>query len=89
MAHHCGPLAYFLMSILVEVTLEDMKKLFYFITFIPKCHILVIRCKKCGILTIFGHVLAILKDFLSELERKNKTKKLHMTLEDMVKFFIS
>ncbi len=38
-------------------------------------------------LTIFGHVSAILEDFSTELERINKTKKLHMTFEDMVKLF--
>ena len=37
--------------------------------------------------TIFGNVSAILEDFLTELERKNKTQKLHMIFEDMVKLF--
>ena len=66
-AHHCGPLAHFLMSILVQVTLDDVAKLFYFI---PKCYILATSCKKCGISTIFGNILAILEDFLNELGEK-------------------
>ena len=33
----------------------------------------------------FGHVSTILEGFHTELERKNKTKELHMTLEDMTK----
>ena len=52
------------------MTLEDVAKLFYFMTFIPKCHILATRCKKCGIFTILGNILAILEDFLTELEKK-------------------
>ena len=56
-------------------------------TFIPKFHILTIRGKKSGILTIFGHVSAILEDLLTEKEKNGKTKKLHLVLEDMVKLF--
>ena len=35
----------------------------------------------------FGPVLAILEVFLTELEKMNKIKKLHMTLEDVKKLF--
>ena len=57
------------MSILVEVTLEEVAKLFYFMTFIPKCHILATRGQNSGILTIFWHISAVFEDFLTELEK--------------------
>ena len=60
---------------------------FYFMSFIPKCHLLATKGKKCRILTFFGHILAILEVFLTELEKMNKMKKLHMTLEDVKKLF--
>ena len=43
--------------------------------------------KKNVILTIFGHVLANLDDFLTEKKKINKTKKLHLVLEDVRKLF--
>ena len=61
---------------------------FYFVIFIQKFHILVTRGLKIKILTIFGHVSAILEYFLTEL-KKNKTKKLHITFEDMGFIFLS
>ena len=61
------------------MTFEDMVKLFYFMTFIPKSHIL-------AIFLFFLHVSALLKVFLTELEKMNKMKKLHMTLEDVIKY---
>jgi hypothetical protein len=51
------------------MTFEDMVKLFYFITFIPKFHILATRGEKSCILTIFSPILAILEDFLTEKEK--------------------
>ena len=47
----------------------DVGKLFYFMNFIPKLYILATRGKKSGILTIFGHISAILEDFLTEMEK--------------------
>ena len=55
---------------------EDVGKLFYFMTFIPKLHILATRGQNSGILTIFGHISAILEDFLTEKKKMNETKKL-------------
>ena len=63
------------------MTLEDVTIFFYFMTFIPKSHIL---AKKVDFLKKKLHVSAILEEFLTELERKNKTKKLHMTFDDLV-----
>ena len=51
--------------------LAVMAKLFYFMTFLPKFHILAPRNKKSGDFTIFEHILAILEVFLTEKE-KNK-----------------
>ena len=51
------------------MTLEDMAKLFYFLTFIPKFHILAPRSKKSENVTIFGHISGILEDFLTEKEK--------------------
>ena len=62
---------------MLHFVLEDVGKLFYFMTFIPKFHILATRGKKSGILTIFGPILAILEDFLTEKEKMHKTKKLY------------
>ena len=42
----------------------------YFITFIAKSHILATRGQKSGFFSIFLHVLAILKVFLTEKEKK-------------------
>ena len=39
------------------------------LTFIPKIHILATRGEKRYILTIFGRILAILEDFLTEKEK--------------------
>ena len=41
--------------------------------------------KKGGILTIFGHILVILEGFLTEKKKNNKTKTLHLVLEDVGK----
>ena len=41
----------------------------------------------CGILNFFGQISAILEVFLTELEKMNKMKKLHMTLEDVTFFY--
>ena len=49
------------------MTLEDMANIIYFITFIPKFHILATRGQKSWILKIFGHISATLEDFLTEL----------------------
>ena len=57
------------MPILVQITLEGVAKLFYFMAFIPKCHILATR----GKFYHFGHISAILEDFLTEKEKMNKT----------------
>ena len=64
--------------------------LFYVMTFMPKCHILATRGKTCGILIFFGHILAILEDFLNELEKMNKTEKLRLvhTYLECSHFFI-
>ena len=51
------------------LVLEDVAKLFYFMTFIPKLHILATKGKKSWILMIFVHILAILKDFHTEMEK--------------------
>ena len=56
------------------MTFKDVKKKIYFMIFILS----VIFCqqgKKSVILTIFWHISAILEDFLTELEKINKTKK--------------
>ena len=58
------------------MTLEDVAKLFHFITFIPKFHILASSGKRGGSLTIFVYILAILEDFLTEKEKYEKMKKL-------------
>ena len=42
---------------------------FYFMTFIPKLHILATRGQTSGISTIFGHISAILQDFLTKMEK--------------------
>ena len=47
------------------MTLEDVTKLFYFMTFIPKSHIL---AKKVDFLH-FLHISAILKVFLTKKEK--------------------
>ena len=52
------------------MTLEDVAKLFYFFTFIPKFHILAPRSKKSENVTIFGHISGILEDFLTEKQKK-------------------
>ncbi len=51
------------------MTFEDMVKLFYFMILIPKLNILATRGKKGGFFTIFGHISAILEDFLTEMEK--------------------
>jgi hypothetical protein len=48
---------------------KNMAKLFYILTLFPKLHIFATRCQKSGILTIFGPILAILEDFLTEKAR--------------------
>ena len=58
------------------MTFENMAKHCYFITFILKIHILAPGGKKTEIFTIFGHISAILEDFLTELEKMNETKKI-------------
>ena len=61
--------------------------LFYFMTFIPKSHILA----KKWIFQHFLHILAILKVFLTKKEKMNKIKKLfldHTYLECGLCFFI-
>ena len=56
-------------------------------TFCPQLHILATLGQKSGIFTIFLHVLTSLEDFLTEKEKKYKTKKLHLVLEDVGKLF--
>ena len=58
------------------MTLEDVAKLLYFFTFIPKFHILAPRTKKSENVKIFGHISGILEDFLTEKNKLNETKKL-------------
>ncbi len=53
----------------LHMTFEDIVKLFYFMSFFPKLHILATRVKKSGFFTIFGHISAILEDFLTEMEK--------------------
>merc|ERR1712239_94108 len=43
----------------LDMTFEDMVKLFYFMTFIPNLHILATRCKKSGFFTIFGQMVGL------------------------------
>ncbi len=38
-----------------HMTFEDLVKLFYFMTFIPKLHILATRCQKSGFLPFLAH----------------------------------
>ena len=54
------------------LVLEDAARLIYFMTFIPKFHVLASRGKKSGNLNIFLHVLAILEDFLTEKQASGK-----------------
>ena len=59
--------------------------------FIPKLHILATRGQKSEILTIFGHISAILEDFLTEMEKTQKMKKVRLVdtyLECGLRFFI-
>ena len=49
---------------------EDVANFFYFMTFIPKFHILATRGKKSWILTILVHVSCILEDLLTEMKKK-------------------
>ena len=51
------------------LVLEDVAKLFHFMTFIPKLHILDTKGKKSWIFMIFVHISAILKDFHTEIEK--------------------
>ena len=53
----------------LHLVIEDVGKLFYLMNFIPKLHILATRGQKSEILTIFGHISAILEDFLTEMEK--------------------
>ena len=55
----------------LHLVLEDVRKLFYFMTIIPKLHILATRGKKMFFFTIFGHISSILEDFLTEMEKKH------------------
>ena len=50
----------------LHMTLEDVTNRFYFMTFIPKSHILANKLD----FSPFLHVLAILKVFLTEKEKK-------------------
>ena len=59
------------MPILVQMTLEDMAKLFYFMTFIPKLHILATRGKKVDFLPFW-------RTSWLKWKKMNKTKKLHL-----------
>merc|ERR1712082_306100 len=54
-----------------HMTFVDMVKLFYFMTFIPKLHILAPRGKKSGFFTIFG----IFRPFWGTSFPKKKKKK--------------
>ena len=52
------------------MTFEDMVKLFYFMTFIPRLHILSTRGQKNVFFSIFlTRFFAILKVFLTEKEK--------------------
>ena len=62
----------------LHLVLEDVATLFYFMTFIPKFNIFATRVKKSSILMIFVHISDILKDFLTEMKKINKTKKLRL-----------
>ena len=48
------------------MTLEDVTIFSYSMIFIPKSHIL---AQKVDFLTFFLHILAILEDFLTEMEK--------------------
>ena len=75
----------------LHLVIEDVGKLFYLMNFIPKLHILATRGKKSEILTIFGHISAILEDFLTEMEKNSKLKKVRLVdtyLECGLRFFI-
>ena len=50
----------------MHTTLEDVTIFFYFMTFIPKSHILAQKVD----FQHFLHILAILEDFLTEMKKK-------------------
>merc|ERR1712082_335535 len=85
-AHHYGPSS---KKKKFHKTFEDMVKLFYFMTFIPKLHILAIRGKKSGFFTIFGQMVGLRPTPVGLRPNPAKTKKVHMTFQDMVKLFFS
>ena len=61
------------MPLLGKDDLQGCGKTFLFYDFFSK----VVNIGNQGILTIFGHILAILEDFLTEKEKMHKTIKLH------------
>ena len=87
-AHHYGPSA---QTKKMHMTFEDMVKLFYFMTFIPKLHILAARGKKSGFFTIFGTFRPFWRTSLPERKKNYKMKKLRLVdtfLECGLRFFI-
>ena len=74
------------------MTLEDVKKnFFYFMTFIPKLHILSTRGKETVFFTIFGHISAIWRTSLLKWKKVNEIKKVRLVdtyLECGLRFFI-
>merc|ERR1712082_146741 len=85
-AHHYGHSA---QTKKLHMTFEDMVKLFYFMTFIPKLHILATRSQKSGFITIFGQMVGLRPTSVGLRPNPAQTKMLHMTFEDMVKFFFT
>merc|ERR1712082_167955 len=86
-AHHYGPSA---QTKKLHMTFEDMVKLFYFTTFIPKLHILATRGQKSGFFTIFGTFRPFWRTSLPERKKNNKMKKLCLVdtyLECGLRFF--
>ena len=53
----------------LHLVLEDVGKLFYFVTFISKLHIFAILGQNSEIFTIFGHISAILENFFNGIEK--------------------
>merc|ERR1712239_19708 len=75
LAHHYGPWA---QTKKLQRTFEEMVKLFYFMTFIPKLHIFATRGKKSGYFTIFGTFQPFWRTSLPERKKTNKMKKLRL-----------
>merc|ERR1712082_106542 len=75
----------------LDMTFEDMVKLFYFMSFIPKLHILATRGTKSGFFTISGAFRPFWRTSLLKWKKNNKMKKLRLVdtyLECGLHFFI-